>query len=326
VEDWVSYDAIVVGGGAAGLSAATWLGRYRRKVLVVDTGEYRNRWVERVHGFLGDDPVEPAELLDRARRDLRQYPSVELGRGRVRAARVDEAGTFAVQVDTGDADGELLQARRLVLATGVRDAFPEVEGFFEHYGSDVFHCPTCDGFDARGECVAVFGWSEHVAGFALDLLDWAAEIRIVTDGRHFEGDDRRRDALAAHGIEVIEDAAVELLGSRGRLDGVRLASGARTHCTKAFFSIDHDPVNDLARQLGCEVDEDGYVVVDDKNLTTVPGVYAAGDLTPGMQLVPLAVAQGTVAGVACALSLRGEPPAPGAAAPAPSLDVLDGRS
>lgn len=101
----MSYDAIVVGGGTAGLSAAMWIGRYRRKVLVVDSGEYRNRWVERVHGFLGDDPVEPGELLDRARRDLRQYPTVELRRGRVRAARAEDSGTFAVEVETGDADG-----------------------------------------------------------------------------------------------------------------------------------------------------------------------------------------------------------------------------
>lgn len=325
IQGWgtrLSYDVIVVGGGPAGLSAATWLGRHRRTVLVVDSGEYRNRWVNDVHGYLGNDPVSPRDLLDRARRDLRQYPSVEFQQGRVQRAVADESGTYGIQLEE-QPDTERVYARRLLLATGVQDVFPDVKGFFEHYGKDVFHCPTCDGFDARGERIAVFGWSEHIAGFALELLDWAAEIRVVTNGRRFAGDDRRRAALAEHGIEVIEDEAVELLGAPGQMEGVRLANGARTRCTTAFFSIQQRPATGLARQLGCSVGDEGYVVVNDDNETTVPGVYAAGDITPGMQLVPLAVAKGTVAGVACALSLHGEPPTARAAAPAPALgDVL----
>ncbi|MDP8970383.1 MAG: NAD(P)/FAD-dependent oxidoreductase [Actinomycetota bacterium] len=319
----MSYDAIVVGGGPAGLSAATWLGRYRRKVLVVDSGDYRNRWVDDVHGFLGSDPISPRVLRDRARRDLRRYPSVELRPGRVQAAVADESGTYGIDLEEQQPELERLYARRLVLATGVQDVFPDVGGFFEHYGKDVFHCPTCDGFDARGERVAVFGWSQHIVGFALELLDWAAEIRVVTNGRRFEADDRGRAALSEHGIAVIEDEAVELLGTRGQMEGVRLASGACVDCTRAFFSIEQRPAVGLARQLGCSVGDEGFVVVDDQSETTVAGVYAAGDLTPGMQLVPLAVAKGTVAGVACALSLHGEPPSPHAATPAPALeDVL----
>jgi hypothetical protein len=119
-----------------------------------------------------------------------------------------------------DATGEALLARRVVLTTGVRDVFPQVQGFFEHYGADLFHCPTCDGFDARGRCVAVFGWAQHVAGFAAELLDWAAEVRGITNGERFESDDEQRAALAEHGVEVIEDRVVELLGPRGALRGL----------------------------------------------------------------------------------------------------------
>lgn len=306
-EEDIVYDAIVIGGGPAGLSAAGWLGRYRRRVLVVDSGEHRNRWVDNVHGFLGNDPIDPHVLLDRARADLRQYPSVEIRDSRVAACVADEAGTYGVELGQ-QPDTERMSARRLVLATGVQDVFPEVKGFFEHYGADVFHCPTCDGFEARNQCVAVLGWNEHVAGFAVELLDWAAEVRVVTNGRRFEGGDRRRAALAERGIDIIEDDVVELLGARGQMNGLRLASGARTPCTMAFFSIEHRPATGLARQLGCSMDDEGYVIVDDRNETTVPGVYAAGDLTPGMQLVAVAVAKGTVAGVASALSLRGQPP------------------
>ena len=152
------WPAIVVGGGPAGLSAATWLAHYRQRVLVLDSGEYRNRWVERTHGYLGADPVAPAELLHRIREQLGAYPEVEVRNARAEGVRREADDTFTV-----DVGGETLRARRLVLATGVRDRFPEVEGFFEHYGASVFHCPTCDGYEARDRPVVVFGWSEEVA-------------------------------------------------------------------------------------------------------------------------------------------------------------------
>lgn len=316
------FDVVVIGGGPAGLSAATWLGRYRRRTLVVDSGEYRNRWVERVHGFLGHDPVAPDELLRSARQDLAQYPHVELRRGSMTDLERTPNGSFLVRT----ADTDEVAARRLVLATGVRDEFADVAGFAEHYGHDVFHCPTCDGFDARGECVAVFGWDPHVAGFALELLDWASEVRIVTNGRGFDIEETDRRTLASHGIQIIEDEVVALLGEPGSLEGVQLKSGTRTRCTMGFFSIGHRPRNTLAAQLGCQIDELGYVVVDEECQTSVRGVYAAGDLTPGMQLVAVGVGKGAIAGVACAMSLHGEAEVPGTPRPAPDVgQELHGR-
>jgi thioredoxin reductase len=315
------FDAVVIGGGPAGLSAATWFGRYRRRTLVVDSGEYRNRWVERVHGVLGHDPVAPEELLRAVHEDLGQYPHVELRRGIVTGLGRTATGDFVVSIS----DADPVAARRLVLAAGVEDEFPNVTGFAEHYGHDVFHCPTCDGFDAKGECVAVFGWDRHVAGFALELLDWASEVRVVTNGRTFDAEENDRRTLSSHGIEIIEDEVVALLGEAGALEGVELKSGMRTACTMGFFSIGHRPRNTLARQLGCEVDDLGYVVVDDECETSVPGVYAAGDLTPGMQLVAVGVGKGAIAGVACAVSLHGQEDVPGAPQPAPDVAAeLDG--
>lgn len=295
-------DAVVVGGGPAGLAAATWIARYRRSVVVVDAGEPRNRWVDLAHGYLGDDPVRPGDLAERARRQLLAYPEAELCAGRVGAAGRRDDGVFAVDLD----DGERLLARRLVLATGVRDRFPEVENFFEHYGAGVFHCPTCDGYEARDARVVVFGWSEDVTGFALTLLGWARTVVIVTDGRPFEGDEGCRRRLADAGVAVLEDDAVTLLGRRGGLDGVRLRHAGVVPCDLAFFSIAHDPCTALAQQLGCRLTPEGCVEVDGDAATSVPGVYAAGDLTPGLQLVQVAAAKGATAGVACAQSLRGE--------------------
>ncbi len=194
--------------------------------------------MEKVHGVLANDPVSPQALLQQARADPERYGSVCLTPGTV--AAITPTGSSWFRVEFEDATDPLL-TRWIVLATGVRDVFPEVAGFFEHYGADVFHCPTCDGFDARGECVAVFGWAEHVAGFALELLDWAAQVRVMTDGRRFEGDEQQRAALADRGVELIEDRAVELLGERGAMEGVVLASSRQTECTMGFFSIAHQP-------------------------------------------------------------------------------------
>ena len=296
------YDAVVVGGGPAGLAAATWIARYRRSVALVDGGEPRNRWVEQAHGYLGDDPVDPRHLAERARRHLLRYPEAELCPGEATVARRYDDGAFEVQTDR-----ELvLRARRLVLATGVRDRFPEVESFFEHYGASVFHCPTCDGYEAKDARVVAFGWNEDVTGFALTLLGWAREVTIVTDGRPFEGDGECRRRLADAGIPVLEDDAVELLGTRGDLQGVRLRDAGLVECDQAFFSIAHEPRTALAEQLGCRLTGEGCIDVDDEAATSVPGVYAAGDVTPGLQLVQVAAAKGATAGVACARSLRGE--------------------
>lgn len=308
-------DAIVVGGGPAGLAAATWLARYRRKVTLIDSGQYRNQSTEQAHGYLGFDPIAPEELRERGRADLLRYPNATIREGTVESARVLDEG-FCVSVH-----GEPVLAHRLVLATGVRDRFPDVEGFFEHYGASVFHCPACDGYEARDRDVVALGWAAHVAGFALELLDWARSVTVVTNGMHFEGEQRHREALARNGVRLVEDDARALLGERGALRGVRLGGGEEVTCQLAFFSIGHEPASPLAEELGCRMVEGGECVwVDDDGQTSVPGVYAAGDMTPGTQLVQIAAAKGVTAGVACAMSLRGELTFSDAPQPGPDVD------
>ena len=299
------WDAVVVGGGPAGLSAATWIARYRRRVLVIDSQEYRNRWVEHAHGYLGSDPIPPKELLTRSCEQLERYECAKR-RAPARVLRAQGSlGRFDLDLD----DGTSVATRRLILATGVRDAFPVVERFFDFYGADIFHCSGCDGYEARERDVVAFGWGENIVGFALGLLDWASSVTIVTDGHALEADDAERQRLARYRVEVIEDDAVALEGERGALEAVMLRTGRRVKCSLGFFSIAHHPVNDLAQQLGCELDEiEGSIVVDANAETTVPGVYAAGDVTPGMQLVPVAVAKGATAGIACASTLTPDRP------------------
>ncbi len=308
------YDAVVVGGGPAGLSAATWLARYRQRVLVLDSGEQRNRWVQQAHGYLGADPVSPGHLLGRARDQLDDYPETTLLQGRADSVHREADASFTLHISgpegAGAGDGQL-RARRLVLATGVKDRFPDVEGFFDHYGVSVFHCPTCEGYEARDRQVVVFGWSREIADFARTLDGWAAQVTVATDGRRFEGDDAHRRSMIESGLSILEDEALRLIGPRGRLEGVELAHGGVVACQMAFFSIAHEPRNGLARQLGCALTEEDCIEVDGEGATNVAGVYAAGDVCPGLQLVQVAAAKGTVAGVACARSLRGEGGAPG---------------
>ena len=304
-------DTIICGGGAAGLAAATWLGRYRRKTLVFDTGHRRNRSTETAHGYLGFDGVAPKDLMDTALRDLERYDTVQLQQALVETIRREDE-RFVVT-----AEGEEIETCRLLLATGVEDVLPKVANFEMFYGKTIFHCSCCDGYETSDMTVAAIGWSPHVAGFALDLLDWGARVVLLTDGRSFEGDGSCRTALDRHDIEMIEQPVAEVVGSDDVMEGLLLEDGRLVPCDRAFFSIAHKPRNTLATGLGCRIDDMGYVETDDHGETSIPGVYAAGDVVPGEQLLQTAAAQGAVAGIACAMSLRGEYTSPASPPPGP---------
>ena len=307
----MEVDAVVVGGGPSGLAAALWLARYRRSVVVLDSGEYRSASVEASHGYLGRDPQRPLDLLARGREELLAYPTATLVPATASSVTVED-DLFVV-----DAGLATYRAHRLVLACGVRDAFPEVEGFAEHYGASVFHCPACDGYEARDRDVVALGWDPHLVGFAATLLNWARSVTVVTNGMQFQGDDACRGMLKDLDVELVEQDAAAFVGTRGDLRGVLLDDGREVPASLVFFSVAHRPRVELAEALGCRLDDDGYVAVDEAQQTSVPGVYAVGDLTPGLQLVQVAAASGTVAGVAAAQSLFGQPGAPTSPDPAP---------
>lgn len=309
----VEVDAVVVGGGPAGLAATSWLGRYRRSVVVIGSRDYRSKAVERSHGYLGRDPQTPLDLIERGREEVCAYPTVQIRYGSVDRVARRQDGRFEV--------GDDLLCHRLVLATGVQDVFPEVEGFDTHYGASVFHCPACDGYEARDRDVVALGWDPHLVGFSSTLLNWARSVTIVTNGHRFQGEESCRRVIADNGNELVEEDAVRLLGTRGDLQGLELQSGRVLPTSLVFFSVAHQPRTDLARALGCAIDDEGYVVVDKEGQTSVPGVYAAGDVTPGLQLVQCAAAGGATAGVGAAQSFFGSDGAPTSPDPAPDPTV-----
>jgi thioredoxin reductase len=309
----LEVDVVVVGGGPAGLSAASWIGRYRRSVVVLDSGDHRSGMVERSHGYLGRDPQRPIDLIERGRQEVLAYPTAS-----IRSAQVDKIerrhdGLFAV--------GDDLLAHRVVLAVGVEDVKPQVGGFDEHYGASVFHCPACDGYEARDRDIVALGWDPHLVGFAVTLKNWARSVTVVTNGVRFQGDEACRVTMAEHEVDLVEENAVRFLGSRGALEGLQVHSGRVLPTSLVFFSVAHKPRVDLAVSLGCELDDDGYVAVDSTGQTSVPGIYAAGDLTPGLQLVAVAAASGVVAGVAAAQSFFGQKGAPTSPEPGPEPTV-----
>lgn len=266
------------------------------------------------HGYLGHDGEPPGKLVEEARRDLARYPTVEICPGEATSARRVGDG-FAV--DT--AEGER-KCHRILLATGVEDVRPDIPGLDDLYGTSIFHCSCCDGYESSDQDVLAIGWGEHVAGFALDLLEWGARVVLVTNGNELETDDSCKAALNRHEIEIADEPISSFLVEDGRMKGAQLASGRELRATRAFFSIKHEPRSELARQLGCDIDDLGYVVVSEHGETSVEGVYAAGDVTPGEQLVQRAASEGAISGIACAMSLRGMRTASPAPDPGPDPD------
>lgn len=317
------YDCIIVGGGPAGLSAALLLGRCRRRVLVCDTGEPRNRWSEAVHGFFSRDGVAPLELLSLARAQLERYETVELRHLAVTDA--DQTGDgFAVHL----ADGAVEHTRTLLLATGVVDDVPDIPGFSDLYGRGVHHCPYCDGWEYRDRPLAVYGRGDLGWGVARALTVWTEQITLCTDGPCELGDERRGE-LERLGIVVREERVAALDEREGRLAAVTFTGGAPVACDGLFFATGQRQASPLPAKFGCTFTPKGAVATRKRERTDVPGLYVAGDASKNSQLVAIAVAEGTEAGFSInqellaadlkrrGASVRTETPRPAASAEAP---------
>ena len=293
-----SFDVVVVGGGPAGLAAATVLGRCRFRVLVVDAGRGRNHAAPGVHGFLGSDGVLPAELRRRGQREARHY-GVAFRHGSVTAiARRGDGFELTLK------SGARLRCRRLLLATGVVDPLPDVPGFAELYGKSVFHCPYCDGWEARDRPLALYGRGSAAARYAVTLTRWSADLVLLTDGpTRLRAADR--EALAAAGVRVVAKriAALEVSGrrgaaARGRLARVRFADGEALPRYALFFASRPRQSCNLAATLGVRFTDKGMVQAGRMQDAGVPGVYVAGDASRDVQLAMIAAAEGVKAAVA----------------------------
>lgn len=287
------YDVVIVGAGPAGLSAALILGRARRRVLVCDTGKPRNGVSHAMHGYLSRDGVPPLEFLRIGREQLAQYDTIELRKVEVTAARCESDARFRVDL----AEGESIQARKLLIATGVTDNVPELPGFRELYGSSVFHCPYCDGWEFRDQPIAIYGRGARGYGLALELTGWSRNLTLCTDGPcEIEGEALAR--LTRLDIGVRENRVERLDGRDGALERVVFANGDSLAVKALFFTTGQRQQSELAISLGCHLNEKGTVRTGKYETTHLPGLYVAGDASRDVQWVVVAAAEGAEAAFA----------------------------
>jgi thioredoxin reductase len=255
------YDAVIIGGGPAGLTAALWLARYRRSVLVLDSGEPRNEPAWGVHGFPGIVDPSPTELRQRI-----QEQAINAGAEYLSCSAMSVRGAkneFAVHV----AGGGEYRSRRVLMAYGLRDTLPDIPGAADLYGTSLFHCPDCDGPTVQDHHVSVLGQDRQAASLALYLLNWTDRVTLLANGGELDLPKETLDTLGEYGVAL-------------------------------FFHLGSEPRSDIGEQLSCEREDDGYLRVDRGGETSVPGVYAAGDITGHPHLASVAAADGVRAALA----------------------------
>ncbi|WP_245607042.1 NAD(P)/FAD-dependent oxidoreductase [Pseudonocardia spinosispora] len=284
---------MIIGGGAAGLTAALYLGRARRRVLVMDAGSPRNAPAAHMHGFLSRDGMAPGSFLAEGRRELRGY-GVEIGEGRVDGVGRTGEDRFEVRL----AEHPAVTARAVLVATGLRDELPDIAGLRERWGRDVVHCPYCHGWEVRDSPIAVLGgdnrpFSLHQAAL---IRQWSSDVVFFPD--RIELDQGERERLAARGVRVVEGKVARVVVDEDRLRGVELADGRTIERSAVFVGPRFVPLDGLLRDLGCAVGENGWVVTDPSGRTSVDGVWAAGNVVDESAQAIRAAGAGATAGIA----------------------------
>jgi thioredoxin reductase len=294
-----TWDCIVVGAGPAGLNAALVLGRARRRVVVLDDARPRNHATHEMHGVLGHDGLDPADLRARGRREIAGY-GVE-----VLSAEVEQAEVLDGVVRVRSARGPLL-TRTLLLATGMLDEVPDIPGFAGLWGISAHTCPYCDGFEHRDERLAVLASGARGEHLAVLLHQWSGDVVLLSNGPHALAVEQL-ERLHALGIPVVETPVVALDGDDdGRLRRVRFDDGEALDRDALFFYVGWRLRTDVGRRLGCRLRDDGSIAVDSAQKTTVDRVYAAGNCTDPRALVPTAAGSAVTAAVAINVLLSSE--------------------
>jgi thioredoxin reductase len=268
------------------------LGRCGRTVLVCDVGEPRNAAAAGLHNYLTRDGIGPLEFLRLAQEEVRRYLTVEFRRAKVVDAERTPSGFTAVC-----ADGSRHHSRKLLLATGVVDELPEIEGLEQLYGTSVHHCPYCDAWEWRDQPLAVYGREEEGSALALGLTVWSRDVALCTDGPADIPDDAL-EQLTRSGIEIREERVVRLEGREGKLERIVFAEGPPLSRRALFVCSGHHQRSNLAEKLGCRFTTKGAVDTGTCEATNVPGLYVAGDSSKDAQFVIVAAAEGAEAGMA----------------------------
>lgn len=295
------FDVLIAGAGPAGMSAALVLGRACRSVLVCDTGTPRSWASKRMYAYLSRDGIAPTRFREISRQQLARYSNVVFRKVEAIGARRLARGGFVATL----ADGERIQCRKLLIATGMFDLVPRIDGFLKCFGRTVFQCPYCDGWELRGKALAVYGRRQRGIEMARALSAWTTNILLCTDGpsRYTA---RQRVDLENNGVRLVEKRIKMLEHARGRLRAVLFRDGEHESCEGLFFDTPSREQSQLAEALGCEFSKNGGVRSGKFEATNVPGVFVAGNIIRDVQLSIVAAGEGARAAFGINRSLTRE--------------------
>lgn len=287
------FDIIIIGGSYAGLSAAMSLGRSLRNVLVIDSETPCNRQTPHSHNFITQDGKTPKEISSLAKEQVGQYKNVRFYSGTaIEAKKRDNSFEVITQAD------DLFYSKKLIIATGLKDIMPDIEGFAECWGISVIHCPYCHGYEVRNEKTGILGNDDYGFEFSRLVNNWTKDLTLYTNGKSTLTAERA-EKLKSHDITIVEKEIRCLEHIQGRIQHIVFKDNSKIPITAIYAKPQVKQHSDIAVQLGCEMTEQGRIKVDASQHTNTSGVYACGDCANSSRDVALAVSSGMIAGGTC---------------------------
>ncbi|MBZ9522487.1 NAD(P)/FAD-dependent oxidoreductase [Bacillus safensis] len=283
-------DCAIIGGGPAGLSAALVVGRGRKQVIVFDDELPRNRVTQESHGFITNDGMTPFEIRQAGEADLQKYPNIKIKRSRiVDIQKKEERFTLLTH------EGDTFKAKKIILATGLQDILPEIEGIHDVYGKTLFSCPFCDGWELKDKALALIAENQRALHMAKLLSNWTKDLIVFTNGHVLAEEDKV--LLTAHSIQVIDVPIVSIDQDNGQLRSLQLANGETVKREGGFVASEFKQSAPFAEKLGCQMTKNAGIETDILGRTTVSGIFACGDNLGGPAQLVLAAAAGSQAGM-----------------------------
>ncbi|MCE4049231.1 MULTISPECIES: NAD(P)/FAD-dependent oxidoreductase [Bacillaceae] len=286
-------DCVVVGGGPAGLNAALVLGRAKKKIILFDENKPRNAVTHESHGFITRDKIKPSEFKQIALEDLKAYPEITIKNQRVYDIKT-ENDHFVILTS----DGLTYQSRKIILATGLKDILPNIKGIHDYYGTSIFSCPFCDGWELKDRPLVVISENERAFHITKMIYNWSKDVVVCTNGKAVFTNEQKQ-LLANNNIELIEEEIEYLEGDKGQLRHIILKSGREIARAGGFVTAGLQQASPLAQVLGCSLNNMGGIETDNSGRTNIAGVYACGDnavIAPAQLIV--AAAEGSKAAMA----------------------------
>lgn len=297
------HDCAIIGGGPAGLNAALVLGRARRNVVLIDNGKPRNAVTQESHGFITRDGISPGEFRKIAHQEISKYPSVHIQQETItHVEREASTSTFLLTTDRG----ATIQARKIILATGLKEILPNVDGIKGYYGKSLFSCPYCDGWELRDKPLIVISENQHAFHMAKIVYNWSRDVVICTNGQEVLTPEQK-EVLGQKNIKVYGQKITALAGKEGYLEKVIFEDGIEVERKGGFIRAGWLHASSLGEALGCKTNDSGGIVADDLGRTTISGVYAAGDssiIAPSQVII--AAASGSRAAIGVNTDLTNE--------------------